>query len=36
MAWGEGRPCHDDAWAAARGLDWRPYAERLRDLLGDP
>ncbi|MFI7629222.1 pyridoxal-phosphate dependent enzyme [Microbispora rosea] len=28
--------CHDDAWAAARGLDWRPYAERLRDLLGDP
>ncbi|MEV4455222.1 pyridoxal-phosphate dependent enzyme [Microbispora sp. NPDC049633] len=28
--------CHDDAWAAGKGLDWRPYAERLRDLLGEP
>ncbi|MEN3537891.1 pyridoxal-phosphate dependent enzyme [Microbispora sp. ZYX-F-249] len=28
--------CHDDAWAAGKGLDWRPYAERLRDLLGAP
>ncbi|WP_182905177.1 PLP-dependent cysteine synthase family protein [Microbispora sp. H13382] len=28
--------CHDDAWAAGKGLGWRPYAERLRDLLGEP
>ncbi|MFF5243344.1 PLP-dependent cysteine synthase family protein [Streptosporangium sp. NPDC000095] len=27
------RTCHDDTWAADRGLDWRPYAERLERLL---
>ncbi|GII81552.1 cysteine synthase [Sphaerisporangium rufum] len=26
--------CHDDAWAEAAGLDWRPHAARLSRLLG--
>ncbi|WP_433356701.1 pyridoxal-phosphate dependent enzyme [Microtetraspora malaysiensis] len=25
--------CHDDAWAEGRGLDWRPHAARLADVL---
>ncbi|MDH2428898.1 pyridoxal-phosphate dependent enzyme [Sphaerisporangium sp. TRM90804] len=27
------RTCHDDAWARGKGLDWRPHAARLADLL---
>ncbi|MEV7970163.1 pyridoxal-phosphate dependent enzyme [Sphaerisporangium sp. NPDC088356] len=27
------RACHDDGWAKSKGLDWRPYEERLARLL---
>ncbi|MFF5206377.1 PLP-dependent cysteine synthase family protein [Streptosporangium sp. NPDC000396] len=27
------RTCHDDVWAEAAGLDWRPHAARLARLL---
>lgn len=29
------RTCHDEGWAEAAGLDWRPYAAHLARLLDD-